>query len=177
MNCGNCIPLDEIEQHSNVCTKVSEEMLKTETNKTEVYSISYKLTKLKEHLTNVMDDKGQGSNNIYVKEMSYISTVLLQYINDTLSYEKIDINNIKELKKILKNLETLSKQYKSSVANMVLIDRTKLLVKEKLKIFIQMYRVQIKTKQMNEQKKGSLDFENTMKEKQKEVDRLKVERE
>ena len=102
-------------------------MLKTESNKAEVYSINYKLTKLKEHLNNVTDDKG--SNNIHVKEMSYISTVLLQYINDTLSYEKIDINNIKELKKILKNLETLSKQYKSSMANMVLIDRTKLLVK------------------------------------------------
>ena len=40
-----------------------------------------------------------------------------------------------------------------------------------------MYRVQIKTKQMNEQKKGSLDFENTMKEKQKELERLKVEME
>ena len=63
------------------------------------------------------------------------------------------------------------------MANMVLIDRTKLLVKEKLKIFIQMYRVQIKTKQMNEQKKGSLDFENTIKEKQKELERLKVETE
>ena len=40
-----------------------------------------------------------------------------------------------------------------------------------------MYRVQIKTKQMNEQKKGSLDFENTIKEKQKELERLKVETE
>ena len=152
MNCGNSIPLDEIEQHSNVCTKVSEEILKTESNKAEVYSINYKLAKLKEHLNNVMGNNG--SNNIHIKEMSYISTVLLQYINDTLSHERIDINNIKELKKILKNLETLSKQYKSSMANMVLIDRTKLLVREKLKIFIQMYRVQIKTKQMNEQKKG-----------------------
>ena len=47
---------------------------------------------------------------------------------------------------------------------MVLIDRTKSQVKEKLKIFIQMYYVQIKTKQMNEQKKESLDFENTNKE-------------
>ena len=38
-----------------------------------------------------------------------------------------------------------------------------------------MYHVQIKTKQMNEQKKESLDFENTNKERQKELERLKVE--
>ena len=33
-----------------------------------------------------------------------------------------------------------------------------------------MYHVQIKTKQMNEQKKESLDFENTNKERQKELE-------
>ena len=40
-----------------------------------------------------------------------------------------------------------------------------------------MYHVQIKTKQMNEQKKESLDFENTNKERQKELERSKVETE
>ena len=73
-------------------------MLKTESNKAKVNFINYKLNKLNEHLNDVINDKRQGSNNTYVKEMSYISTVLLQYINDILSYEKIDIYNIKELK-------------------------------------------------------------------------------
>ena len=49
-------------------------------------------------MNDVMNDKRQESHNTYVKEMIYISTALLQYINDILSYEKIDIYNIKELK-------------------------------------------------------------------------------
>ena len=76
MNCGNSIFLDEIEQHSKVCTKVSDEMLKTESNKAKMNFINYQLNKLNERLNDVMNDKRQESNNTYVKEMSYISTVL-----------------------------------------------------------------------------------------------------
>jgi hypothetical protein len=65
-----------------------------------VYSINYKFNKLSEYLNDVINDKLQESHNTYVKEMSYISTVLLQYINDILGYEKIDIYNIKELKRV-----------------------------------------------------------------------------
>ena len=73
-------------------------MLTTESNKVKVYFINYKFNKLNEYLNDVINDKLQESHNTYVKEMSYISTVLLQYINDILGYEKIDIYNIKELK-------------------------------------------------------------------------------
>ena len=67
MNCGNSIPLDEREGHSNVCTKVSDEMLKTESNKAKVNFINYKLNKLNKHLNDVMNDKRQESHNTYVK--------------------------------------------------------------------------------------------------------------
>ena len=75
-------------------------MLTTESNKVKVYFINYKFNKLNEYLNDVINDKLQESHNTYVKEMSYISTVLLQYINDILGYEKIDIYNIKELKRV-----------------------------------------------------------------------------
>ena len=75
-------------------------MLTTESNKAKVYFINYKFNKLNEYLNDVINDKLQESHNTYVKEMSYISTVLLQYINDILGYEKIDIYNIKELKRV-----------------------------------------------------------------------------
>lgn len=176
MNCGNSISVDDIERHSMICTKVTDEVLKTESNTHELYSINYKLTKLKEHVQSIISGKVSLPGSIE-KEMLYVSTVLLQYINDTLIIEIINIKSIKDLKKIVKNLDTLSQTYKSSVSTMILIDRTKILIKEKIKIFITTYRIQVQTRKTNEIKRGNIKYEDELNQKKKELEKIAQETE
>lgn len=175
MNCGNSIAVDDIEKHSMTCTKVSEEVLKNESNSYELYNINYKLNKLKEHVSSIKNGNVTVPS-VIEKEMMYISTVLLQYINDTMVIEVISVKSIQELKKLLKNLDTLSLTYKSSMSSMILIERTKILIKEKVKIFISSYKNKIETEKLNERKTGSI-YEDAVKEKAKELEKIKLETE
>lgn len=175
MNCGNSIAIDDIEKHSMSCTKVSEEVLKNESNSYELYNINYKLNKLKEHVSSIKNGTVNVPTGIE-KEMMYISTVLLQYINDTLVIEVINVKSIQDLKKVLKNLDTLSLTYKSSMSSMILIERTKILIKEKVKIYIASYKNKIETDKLNERKTGCI-FEDAVKEKAKELEKIRLETE
>ena len=148
MNCGNSIPADNIEEHSKTCVKVSEEILKNDNNKNEIFSINFKLKKLKEHLTSINTGEIKIPTNIE-KEISFISTVLLEYVNECINLETINLNNIKNFKKILKNLEMLSLTYKTSMSSMILIDRSKILVNEKLKVFKNEYRNIVNNRKIN----------------------------
>ena len=175
MNCGNSIAIDDIEKHSMSCTKVSDEVLKNESNSYELYNINYKLNKLKEHVSLIKNGTVNVPTGIE-KEMMYISTVLLQYINDTMVIEVINVKSIQDLKKLLKNLDTLSLTYKSSMSSMILIERTKILIKEKLKIYIASYKNKIETDKLNERKTGCI-FEDAVKEKAKELEKIRLETE
>ena len=148
MNCGNSIPADNIEEHSKTCVKVSEEILKNDNNKNEIFSINFKLKKLKEHLTSINTGEIKIPTNIE-KEISFISTVLLEYVNECINLENVNLNNIKNFKKILKNLEMLSLTYKTSMSSMILIDRSKILVNEKLKVFKNEYRNIVNNRKIN----------------------------
>ena len=175
MNCGNSIAIDDIEKHSMSCTKVSDEVLKNESNSYELYNINYKLNKLKEHVSLIKNGTVNVPTGIE-KEMMYISTVLLQYINDTMVIEVINVKSIQDLKKLLKNLDTLSLTYKSSMSSMILIERTKILIKEKLKIYIASYKNKIETDKLNERKTGCI-YEDAVKEKAKELEKIRLETE
>ena len=175
MNCGNSIAIDDIEKHSMSCTKVSDEVLKNESNSYELYNINYKLNKLKEHVSLIKNGTVNVPTGIE-KEMMYISTVLLQYINDTMVIEVINVKSIQDLKKLLKNLDTLSLTYKSSMCSMILIERTKILIKEKLKIYIASYKNKIETDKLNERKTGCI-YEDAVKEKAKELEKIRLETE
>lgn len=176
MNCGNNISVNDIEQHSLKCTQVSEEVLKNETNAYELYPINYKLKRLKEHAANISNGKVEVPKE-FEKEIKYIATVLLQYITDTLDLEIISLSSLKEFKKILKNLETLSLTYKTSISSLILIDRTKVLVNEKHKIFRETLRIQVNTRKSNSSKTGFLEYENKIKEEIKKIQQIELETE
>ena len=146
MNCGNLISLNDIEKHSLTCTKVSEEVMKSESSKYELYSINYKLKKLSEHLSSILNET---KDNNYDYEMQYLSTILLEYVKKVLILQKIDIPTIKEFKKVVKNLENISIKHKNNLSELILIDRTKLLVNEKLKIFKDEYKKEANTRKSN----------------------------
>lgn len=176
MNCGNSIAVDDIEKHSLTCTKVSKEVLENDSKKSEFYPIHYKLKKLKEHLLGIKNGETIVPASVK-KEMEYISTILIQYINDTLKLEEINLANIKELKKILKNLEILPKTNKSLMSSLILIERTKVLVSEKMKLYRNYYRINVNTRKTNEIKSGCLKYEEDLKEKIKQLEKINQETE
>ena len=91
--------MDDIENHSNSCTKVKEEVFQAETSQYTYHSIDYKLKKLQEHTNYIEAEKLED----FIKEMHYI-TSLNKYIIDSISLSKIDHKSILELKKILANI-------------------------------------------------------------------------
>ena len=123
INCSNLIHIEEIENHSNYCTKVREEVFVAENSQYTYHTIDYKLKKLQEHIIIIKNsDKPNydsllsvshssnymislGNNTIDLsKDMHYISS-LLQYIITSITLSKIDHKTIIELKKILTNID------------------------------------------------------------------------
>ena len=143
MNCGNSIPVDEIEEHSKFCTKVSEEIIKNESNHYEVYHINYKLKKLGEHVESYTQPDSKLPKNLE-KEIKCISTLLSQYINDTLNIEQISTKTFQNLKKIFQNVDNLAKP-NFNISTLILIDRAKVLISEKVKIFRDFLKLQVNT--------------------------------
>ena len=174
MNCGNLISLNDIENHSLTCTKVSEEVMKSESSKYELYSIDYKLKKLNEHLSSILNETKENNNDY---EIQYLSTILLEYVKKVLILQKIDIPTIKEFKKVVKNLENISIKHKNNLSELILIDRTKLLVNEKLKIFKDEYKKEANSRKSNILKSGSIKYEEDLKLKIQQLEKLNAETE
>lgn len=162
MNCGNCIQIDNIERHSVTCTKVSEEIIKNEQSNVGLYSINYKIKKLKEHLTMISNGTIEVPFKIG-KEMKGATQTLINFVQSVSNMETIGLSTIKEFKMIMKGLDELSNKYKGIMSAMILIDRTKVLVNEKTKIFKEQYRLLKHTKETNNQKTGSLNSEEKVK--------------
>ena len=161
MNCGNLININDIENHSLICLKVSDEIMKNESSKYELYSIDYKLKKLKEHLLSILNK----SNNINSKndndiEIIDLSSILLEYIKEIIVLQKIDIPTIKKLKQLIKNLENISIKYQNNIPELILIDRTKILVNEKFKIFKNTYKLEVNNRTINSSKTGEIKNED-----------------
>ena len=188
MNCGNLISFDNIENHSLTCTKVSDEIMKTESSNYQFFNIDYKLKKLKEHLSSILNNKNNNNNNknnyynndnkkIHETEILFLSTILLEYVNEVLQLQKIDLPTIKEIKKTFKNIENISIKYKDNVSDLILIDRTKVLVNEKLKIFKDEYKKEMTIRKNNLTKSGSLKYEEDLKLKIKQLEKINAETE
>ncbi len=180
MNCGNLISFDEIEKHSYTCTKVSDEIIKNDISKVELNPIDYKLKKLQEHLLSLLNMNNKKNNYENKKndiEIMFLSTVLSEYIKEVLELQNIDIPSIKQFKKVLKNLENISIKYKDNISDLILIDRTKTLVNEKLKIFKSSYKKDFDNKKRNLSKNGTLKYEEDLKIKLKQLEKLNAETE
>jgi len=74
------------------------------------------------------------------KDLHYISS-LHKYILDAISLSKIDSKVISELKKkILANIDTLTVTYKGTMSSLILMERTRLLINEKISILREDYK-------------------------------------
>jgi hypothetical protein len=102
-NCANWIPMEDIEDHSEVCVKVIEEVIQAESSPYTYKIIDFKLKKLHDHLMNLKNSNKKLNDEI-LQDMHYIVT-LIQYISDTRDIAKIGNKSLVDLKKILINID------------------------------------------------------------------------
>ncbi len=74
---------------------------------------------------------------------------------DSYNLQKINAESINKLRSIIRGLGVLTKP-NFNISSMILIDRAKVLIFEKLKIFKDFYKMQLNTKSKNENKTGTL---------------------
>ena len=170
MNCGNLIELDKIEKHSLNCVKVSKDILSIGLPNKEIYNINYKLKKLNDYMINI--EKEEKSNN-----MKYYITALKEYIEKTLNINKINVENIRELKNISKNFTMLNIHKKTNSLNfLILIDRAMILIQEKIKIFKNICKAEnIRSSRTSLSQKHESEFENRINNKKEELDKINLE--
>ncbi len=104
VNCHNLVHIDQIDDHSNKCQKVKDDVIAAETSKYSCHSIDFKLKKLQQNIVFIKDMEMSQINSDINKEMHYIS-LLLKYIQDASKISKIDNKSVVELKKISLNID------------------------------------------------------------------------
>jgi hypothetical protein len=122
--------------------------------------IDYKLKKLSEHLVGIQALKEQLDIS---KEIHYFSS-LFKYIEDSMEIKSFKESNIGCLKKILTNIEvsiliikSLLINFKGSVSTMILIERSKVIIKQKFKILREDFRKNQETIKLNRETTGTIE--------------------
>jgi len=151
-NCANEIPIDLIEKHSNICTKIKDE----KTNKKNIFfEINNNLEKLKNNILKYFNNEIKLTKSIK-EELKFFGKKLINLINDCLNLNKIDLENIKNLQIILNKISVL-KEIKFSIQSTILIERAFVLIKEKFSIIKKLY---YKNNNLNDSINLNLNIEN-----------------
>ena len=145
LNCGCDILFDEIEQHSMICIKVKDEILKNEKSKNEFKSINYKLIKLKEHILQIIQGK---DNSLLKNEFIIFGKDLYNLISKNLNIDMPSLNNIKTLKISINEINDLEEKNISnlSLSSLIIFERTKVLINEKIIRLKEIIRLNAKNK-------------------------------
>ena len=145
LNCGCDILFDEIEQHSMICIKVKDEILKNEKSKNEFKSINYKLIKLKEHISQIIQGK---DNSLLKNEFKLFGKDLYNIISKNINVDMASLDNIKSLKLSINELDDLESKNVSnlSLSSLIIFDRTRVLINEKIIRLKEIIRLNAKNK-------------------------------
>ena len=122
-NCGSAIKIDDIELHSDKCLIVKEDVIVSEISENPLLTIDFKLIKLEESARLTLKIVKKEIDNDYLLQ-------LISFLNKG-KQNDIEINILNELyNQINKVLDT----YSGSFQTMILIERAKLLIKQKNEI-------------------------------------------
>jgi len=155
MNCNNMILLEEVENHSNNCIVIKEEVNKIEASKYAYHVVDYKLKKILEHIQTLQipDDKYNDKNLVGTQSHQRLSSIpkdpklaaelskethifhiLETTVKDAISVAKISNSSLSTLKKFLINLDSITHSFKGTWTTSILIDRCRILLHEKMNI-------------------------------------------
>ena len=87
---------------------------------------------------------------------NYAIISLNKYLTDAANLSKIEALSIKNLKKILTNIDTITMTFKGSFSTLLLLERSRVLVFDKIKIFKEDLKKKINTKKANDKTSGNL---------------------
>ena len=152
LNCGSDILSEEIEQHSINCTKVSKEIIMNDKSKNEFKALNYKLIHLKELILHIIQGK---DNSILKQEVLIFGKDLYNIISKISNIEIASLNNIKLLKISIKEINDLENKHLNnlSISSLIIFDRTKVLINEKIKRIKEILRLNAKNRKNEETSK------------------------
>lgn len=166
INCQNLINLNEIDQHSQICLNVRDDLIFSQNNPNEENDL--KIQKLIDYIAK----NSQNANFLKNPEAHYYE-VLSRYLMDALNEN--NENSFENIKKIRLNIESLSCSFKGSINVLILIERANTLIKTKFNF--------VKESEKGKSKKtlsNCLSLENLhniKQEKEKEIKQLETEKE
>lgn len=98
MNCNEMINIDKIDQHTNSCLIVKDEVNQAEESKYSYHLIDFKLKKLQSHIIQIYDNNKLSNDSHYLH-------ILTQTIKDSIEVAKISALSLTSLKKYSINLD------------------------------------------------------------------------
>jgi len=143
--------MDEIERHSNSCIKVKEEVIKAESSNYSFHVIDYKLKKLKENISKI-----QSTNDSECEKDRHLYEIINKYIDDVICLTAIHLNTLNMIKKVISNLNILISTFKGCLSTLIIIERARVIVLEKLNILKEDLKKLHETKKENKERKSGL---------------------
>ena len=135
-NCEKMINMNEIDEHSNKCYKINEEIKYNYSMQNYISIIDNKIKNLYFHISNIQKDRKYIQNdNIGFDEFFDLLTNLNQKIEEILCTKLTNSLSINKLSKINNNLNELMEKYYNSTNLFTLLSRIKNLLEEKIKYF------------------------------------------
>ena len=138
INCEKMININEIDEHSNKCYKINEEIKYNYSVKNYISIIDNKIKNLYFHISNIQKEKKYNQyDKIGFDEFFDLITTLNQKIEEILGTKLVNSLSINKLSKINNNLNELMEKYYNSTSLFTLLSRIKNLLEEKIKYFIE----------------------------------------
>lgn len=148
-NCNNLINADELDSHSDICTKVKEDVIKIDSDPFSCKSVDFKLNKLLENVNNMKNTKAMA------KDLHTLS-LLSEYMTKALEMVQINHVTIINLKNLITNIDSLILSHKGVINTLILMERSKTLIIEKFNIVKEDIRKKKETEKSNKRKSGFL---------------------
>ena len=136
-NCEKMINVSEIDEHSNKCYKITEEIKYNYSINNYISIIDNKIKNIYSHISNIQNDKKYIENNDLVfNEFLDLISKLKKNIEEILNTKQVNSLSLNKLSKINNNFDELIEKHYNSTSIYTLLSRIKLLLEEKIKYFI-----------------------------------------
>lgn len=124
-NCGKLVKIEDVEDHTDLCTIVKEEIVVSEISNNPTNIINFKLEKLEENCSQVILETHSQT------DLSNM-TLLKHYINLGKDYNNSD--SVMELKNVIAQIDSVLLGFKGSFLSLILYERVNVILKEKYKL-------------------------------------------
>lgn len=127
INCGELIMMDEVDDHTDICKEIKEDILTNDLCENNISKIDFKLEKLRENVKTLSRHYSRKSQDEVLLNTLYHYVIVSKSLS-------LNIQSKSELKKILKQINATIINFKASIQSLIIFERAKLIIKEKYHI-------------------------------------------